>query len=237
MKFPWLTEAEIESHASALLTRVFGAGLDRSCPVDLDDVVVHLSEEEGLSFNDDADLGRADGDVILGTTQPLRRRILLSRDLKLDGNAGRSRFTLAHELGHWVLHRPLFVAKAAELSLFGPEDEGEFKFVGLQRAIFPPRSGVPVPTEEWQANRFAVSLLIDGNTLREEFSRRFGALVVARQTPAWDHSPTLRAHARHLASAARGGSVPLRDVFGISAEAMAVALESRGYAVEEPPLV
>jgi hypothetical protein len=237
MKFPWLTDAEIEASAAQLVMRTFGPTLDRSRPVELDEVVAFLSDTEQLSYNDEADLRSDDGEVVLGKTQPLRRRILLSRDLKLDPEPGRSRFTLAHELGHWVLHRPLFLAKASELSLFGPQDEAEFEFVGLKRAIFREAGGAPVAPEEWQANRFAVALLIDSDVLREEFQRRFGALVVARRTAGWLRSATLRDHSRLLATGSVVGGMPLRDVFGLSAEAMAVALEARGYAVEEPPML
>lgn len=37
-----------------------------------------------------------------------------------------------------------------------------------------------VPREEWQANRFAVALLIDALVLREEYEARFGAGPVVR---------------------------------------------------------
>jgi hypothetical protein len=237
MKFPWLTEAEIEASAAQLLFRTFGTSLDRSRPVELEEVVAFLSETEQLSYDDEADLRSDDGEVVLGKTQPLRRRILLSRGLKFDPEPGRSRFTLAHELGHWVLHRPLFLAKASELSLFDHTAEDEFEFVGLKRAIFHEGGGAPVATEEWQANRFAVALLIDSDVLREEFRSRFGTLVVARRSSGWRRSETLRDHSRRLAAGSVNGGIPLRDVFGLSAEAMAVALESRGYAVEGAPMI
>lgn len=237
MKFPWLDEAHIEARAGHLLSQAFGPSLDRSRAVDLDEVVAFLSETEQLSYNDDADLRSDDGEIILGKTQPLKRRILLSRELKLDSDHGRSRFTLAHELGHWVLHRPLFLARANELSLFGPASDDEFEFVGLNRAIFSDGRGRSVPPEEWQANRFAVALLIDAGVLRAEFQRRFGSLFASRSERVGGQATNLRDHARLLAAERVGGLVSLREVFGLSVEAMAVALESRGYAVEDPPIV
>lgn len=237
MNFPYLADGAIATAARSLLQRTFGARLDRSEPVDLEEVVAFLSETEELSYNDDAELGMEEGEIVLGKTQPLRRRILLSRALKTDPEPGRARFTLAHEIGHWVLHRPLFVAKAKELSLFGPADD-EFEFVGLNKAIFPDGSRRGVRREEWQANRFAVDLLIDADVLRAEFVMRFRAPVIARATQEWRYrSKDRRGHARLLASAFVDTHRPLREIFGLSTEAMAIALESRGYAVEQPSVI
>lgn len=238
MNFPYLPNGAIDTAARSLLQRTFGARLDRSEPVDLEEVVAFLSETEELSYNDDAELGMEDGEIVLGKTQPLRRRILLSRALKFDPEPGRARFTLAHEIGHWVLHRPLFEAKSKELSLFGPADDDEFEFVGLNKAIFPDGSRREVRREEWQANRFAVDLLIDADVLRAEFVARFRAPVIARATQEWRYrSRDRRGHARLLASAFVDSYRPLREIFGLSTEAMAIALESRGYAVEQPPVL
>lgn len=238
MIFPFLPESDIEAKAANLLGRTFGQSLDRSRPVDLEEIVVHLSETQELVYNDEADLRSVHGDAVLGKTQPLKRRILLSRDLKLDSDPGRGRFTLAHELGHWELHRPLFVAKAQELSLFGPAEDDEFEFVDRENAIFNEPGHGRVRTEEWQANRFAIALLIDRDVLRTEFERRFAAPVIARCAPAWRlRSSTLREHSRRLATASANGVEPLRCVFGLSGEAMAIALETRGYAVEDVPLI
>ena len=238
MIFPFLPESKIEAKAANLLRRTFGQSLDRSRPIDLEEIVVYLSETQQLVYNDEADLRSVQGDAVLGKTQPLKRRILLSRVLKLDSDPGRGRFTLAHELAHWELHSPLLVAKAQELSLFGPAEADEFEFVGLENAIFNEPGHGRVRTEEWQANRFAVALLIDRDVLRTEFERRFGAPVIARCAPGWRHwSSTLREHSRRLATASANGIEPLRCVFGLSGEAMAIALEARGYAVEEIPLI
>lgn len=238
MIFPYLTDGSIDAQACSLLGRTFGPALDRTQSIDLEDVIAFLSETEELSYKDDADLGMEDGEVVLGKTLPISRRILLSRAFKGEHDPGRARFTLAHEIGHWVLHRPLFVAKAKELSLFGTSDDNEFAFVGLNKSIFPDGSRREIRREEWQANRFATALLIDGEVLRNEFVARFGVGQVARATQEWRYrSRTTREHARLLGCAQVGPFRPLREVFGLSGEAMAIALESRGYAVERAPLL
>jgi Zn-dependent peptidase ImmA (M78 family) len=63
---------------------------------------------------------------------------------------GRYHFTLAHEAGHWRLHRHLFQRRANQLSLF-PE--------GVDRPEYICRSSDTTPIE-YQANRFASCLLM-----------------------------------------------------------------------------
>jgi hypothetical protein len=136
-----------------------------------------------------------------------------------------------------MLHRPIFLAKAEELSLFA-NDEPEFEFVGLNKSIFPDGSHRKVQREEWQANQFAIALLVNSDFLRSEFVARFGEPPVAWLSAAWHiRTSNLREHARLLAACRASGRPPLRETFGLSTEAMAIVLESRGYAVERPPLM
>jgi len=236
LNYPWLDAHVIESAAQDLLMKCFGAsGATRPC-IDLDAIIYdYLCEKERLSFDNERDLGWEDGDQVLGRMKPLAGKIEITAALKEDGNLGRYRFTLAHEIGHWVLHRPMLLAQAEALDLFGSTPDHAV-ITSLDRSVFPTGSrGRPVP-EEWQANRFAVDLLIDRCLLRAEFSQRFSEPVIALHSPEWiTHSPTLRDHARRLASANVKGFRPLFSVFGLSVEAMGIALEQRGYAVEEPP--
>jgi hypothetical protein len=238
VQFPWLDESAIDASAANLLRRTFDEPLLRSCPVDLDEVICYLSETDSLVFDDEADFRGIDSALVLGKTQPLRGRILLSRRLKLDGDRGRARFTLAHEIGHWMLHRPLYLAKARELSLFDGEEDREIEFVELTRTIFGVGGHPETPREEWQANRFATSLLVDRERLRREFHLRFETSAVARARATGQLQPkSLREHSRRLATLSLNGLSPLHHVFGLSAEAMAVALEMRGYSVETPPII
>lgn len=237
MEFPFLVETAIDGEAAALLAGVFGGPWRERKPVDLETVVYeHLSPRENLMFNDEADLPMKDGEVVLGKTLPVKGKILINRVLKKEPERGR--FTLAHELGHWVLHRKLFLARRETIDLFERSGvDSDFEFVGLNRSVFP-ASCRPnaVPREEWQANRFAVALLINPTVLREEFELRFGTAVIARSNRDWGgKARTMRALSSLLCRETVCGHRPLRDVFGLSVEAMAIALESRGYVVEEAP--
>lgn len=236
MEYPYLLESEIEGEAATLLHAVFGGPWRERTPVDLETIVYdHLSPRENLIFDDEADLPPEKGEIVLGKTLPIRGKIQLNRFLK-QGESGRRRFTLAHELGHWVLHRKLFLARREMLDLFvgtGASDT-EFEFVGLNKSVFPGscRPGA-VPREEWQANRFAIGLLIDPVVLREEFEVRFGNTAIARSSREWrSRGRTVRELALLVARGFVNDRLPLRDVFGLSVEAMAIALESRGYVVE-----
>lgn len=236
MKFPWLSPDAVEAAAKDLLDRAILTERRQEYPVDLEAIACdYLSETEGLSFSDEDDLGWSDGEEILGRSIPVPGKIEITKSLKRSPDLGRYRFTLAHELGHWVLHRPLFLAANDNLSLFSHSDPAVL--TSLYRSVFPNR-GCTVATEEWQANRFAIALLVDRESLMHEVSQRFGRPPFARMSTEWcDRSATLREHSRLLADSAVEGNIPLRSVFGLSAEAMAIVLETRGYAVEETPII
>ena len=61
---------------------------------------------------------------------------------------------------------------------------------------------------------------------------------VAWATQAWRYkAASVRALAQLLAKGMIGLHPPLREVFGLSTEAMAIALESRAYVVEQAPFL
>lgn len=100
-----------------------------------------------------------------GLTYPEQQIMVIREDVYLgaiDGN-GRDRFTLAHELGHFILHRGL----------------------GLART---PSNGHPIYMDsEWQADTFAGELLMPINKVSlcsslEEFANRFGVSLEAAKT-------------------------------------------------------
>jgi Zn-dependent peptidase ImmA (M78 family) len=236
MKYPWLTERQISAAASRLLCRAFGQSYSPVAPVDLEAIIFDcLSEEENLIFDDQAVLESAAEDFILGKTQPIAGKILINRALGSLHESGRRRFTIAHELGHWILHRPLFIAARENLDLFAENDLATVSLVDRDEDIFGIANGMVRP-EEWQANRFARCLLIDGTILRFAFAQRFGEPPVAWQSHTWRRrSSSLREHSRLLSRSSPTCDPPLKDLFGVSAEAMAIALEEGGYTTESEP--
>jgi hypothetical protein len=235
VKFPWIDVRDIEVAARGLLLKAFGADGRNAARVDLDALVCdYLCEKDGLSFDDEHDLGWEKGEQILGRTKPIAGRIEIAASLKVPKDLGRYRFTLAHEIGHWVLHRPLYLVVDESLDLF-ESHQSDIALASIHRSVFPNRAE-SVPPEEWQANHFAIALLIDSHTLRHEFVGRFGAPVVAHESaPRRSRSQTLREHSRTLAAERVRGLSSLATVFDLSVEAMAIALEERGYSVSAQP--
>lgn len=239
MRYPYLPESRINAAASRLLHVSLGESA-RAHRIDLDALIFeHLCEREDLVFSDERELGYLDGEPILGKMRPYQNEILICASVRREGPEGRYRFTVAHEIGHWVLHRPLFLAIREQSDLFSGGAQEKDALVSLNRNVFPGRSGTDrVPPEEWQANRFAVALLVNAGLLQEAFAQRFGnAPIPLHDAAGRPRAPTIRALSRQIASERAAGLSPLQDLFGLSNEAMAIALEARGYTVESPPLL
>lgn len=229
MNFPFIPDTRIDAEAVRL--KVAGLGEQRCCDprVDLEAILFdYLCERDHLSVDLDADLPDEEGDEVLGKTTIEPGRIQVNGRLRPDG--GRFRFTLAHEVGHWILHRPLILASAQQGGLFAESQVGSIPST-LNRSITDPNP----PREEVQANRFAAALLIDHDQLRNEFTARFGLTgpsQVLREARMFTTSP--REQARFLA--AFGSTPTLAQFFGVSVEAMAIALQSRKYLPAEDSL-
>jgi hypothetical protein len=235
MKYPYLTDSRIAASAERLLADAFG-NLDAvPAAVDLDVIIYDwLCEKEDLVFSDESDLGvDENGDEILGVTYPRAGRIEITSRLRSGPHLkGRYRFTVGHEVGHWVLHRPLFLGRDANLELFDPNAVSNWGgIISLSRNVHV-FSGKDVPREEWQANRFAALLLINPIRLREEFERRFGeapAVAIGQEG--------VEGLAGRLARSVTAGKPSLANEFDVSGEAMAVALLAREYVTEAPRLL
>lgn len=72
----------------------------------------------------------------------------------------RQRFTLAHELGHYLLHRSLIGAGVDDDTKYRSTSEGEFYNTSIDLI------------HERQANSFAASILLPEHLLRQEIARR-----------------------------------------------------------------
>jgi hypothetical protein len=229
MKYPFLPMSQIEAAAENLIASTLGPPDTISLPIDLDSIIYdHLCGDGDLIFSNEEDLGYKQGEKILGVTYIRSCRVHIDRSLMSADHQTRYRFTVAHEIGHWILHRPLFLAADATLPLFDPVTEETL--VSLNRNVFPNASLKP-PPEEWQANQFASALLINRQRLVRAVFERFGESVLIRPP-----SVSLRDFARQLAAEpSSNGSLASR--FNVSREAMAIALESSGLLVETPLLL
>jgi hypothetical protein len=150
-------------------------------PVD----ALHLAEEhDGLDVQEHADLltlpgapALAAGSTLSGLLFPAERRIYVNA-VEAQRSPGRRNFTIAHELGHWHLHRD--AGDDAHARFCRSDDVG-----GDSRAI---RLALRI---EREANRFAAALLMPEALVRAQakelrlnvrlLAGRFGVSVVAMQ--------------------------------------------------------
>jgi Zn-dependent peptidase ImmA (M78 family) len=156
MKVPWLPKASIAHMAeNVILDYEKETGRNVSPPVPVEDII-EFGLGLRLAFEDlRGKLGMYD---VLGATYVHSRKICADISLDRPGAEGRLGFTLAHESGHWVLHRE-WVDSAHR--------DGGFIFCRTRD------SKKPI---EWQADCFASCLLMPESLVREAFARACGPL-------------------------------------------------------------
>jgi Zn-dependent peptidase ImmA (M78 family) len=122
----YVSDEAIERDAQALLAEYSHArGVTIGAPIGIDDIIEkHL--KIGIEFDDTHRLfgvprsGIGFDPDILGAIFFEQKRIVIDESLDPDANPakeGRYRYTAAHEVGHWRLHRGLFGKDAAQTSL------------------------------------------------------------------------------------------------------------------------
>lgn len=225
MSVPYLHEEQIERDAEHLLARhAHARSVIITPPIPIEDIVEkHLGL--GLEFDDThrrfgVPRERDDPDI-LGAIFFEQRQILIDESLDPEmfpARETRFRFTLAHESGHWCLHRDLFMKAAGQGSLFD--------------AVSPPsaicRSSQRKEPVEWQANFFASCLLMPRRLL-------FAAWRQAKRSDqpfvCEPEGATNRPDAGRLFDAIARDFAPS---FGVSVQAMRIRLEQLGLLLREP---
>jgi Zn-dependent peptidase ImmA (M78 family) len=210
-----LTDQEFEDEAALLLAEYGNQhGQVTAPPVPIDDIVEGYLKL-AIEYRD----LRADypeGDV-LGCIWFNDKIIAIDQSLvpeEYPAMLGRYRFTLAHELAHWRLHRHLYLHRANEQTLF-PSGEARPDHVLRSRQSDP---------LEFQANRLASCLLMPREMVKRAWHAWRGGMDPI-------YLPDLRAEVGDfgtdeiiLENAVR----PLAGTFQVSAEAMRIRLEKFG---------
>jgi hypothetical protein len=217
----------IRDRARRLRRRVFGD--TTPVPVDIEAIVYdYLYDTHEIAFYDDEELGDRGEDDVLGKTRLDERAIYVDRRLAETGHTGRYRFTVAHEIGHWVMHRPDVLERLER----DAEETDELGFVTLKRDIEETGGAEEhFQPEEWQANVFAIWLLLPDEALQRAFERRFqtDVLVCPESWRDPDLDYPMRPFSRTVAAMRGHEFGPLFEQFQLSIEATAIALEERGY--------
>jgi len=222
LKVPYLPKLHIERAALGLLIayrRDFPEA--PTLPVPAEDIVeCHLA----LSLRFDDLQGQARDSQVLGATWVRDNLVIIDASLDPDenpGKEGRCRFTVAHECGHWMLHRQqLLHATCAPL------------FDSLTAPSIICRKNQKNDPVEWQANYFATCLLMPEDTVREQWKDLRGGPeaylaigeirdLAQRYGIGEDDTPTVEV-ARQMASR-----------FNVSAQAMQIRLIEIGLIVTE----
>ena len=146
MNSEFIPKEVLETTADHTRLSAFAAGVKDRYPLSVDDIAeFHL----GYDLFYGADLpARVDG-----STDPVPKLISVGQHILHDG---RRRFTVAHEIGHIVLHLPALMAQANhQIPLFAV-----------------PQAPIQDDRLEFQANYFAAALLMPRAPLRTAFGER-----------------------------------------------------------------
>lgn len=169
--------------ARALLSRVDPKCLVTPAPVPIHKILQQVMQDTGLKYGF-ADLGPKNLTDLRGITRFRTGEIILDETLKDDKDRLQFLlFTIAHELGHWLIqrHQPIFLTTPG-IEAEAVEDEvGDF-FLAT-RGPQTTRQWV-----EWQANQFASSLILPYEALlmtmksvnesRGNFGERSGRIYI-----------------------------------------------------------
>lgn len=224
-KVRFLRHQEIENATLCLLTdygQKYGEVVDPPAPVE-----EILESHLGLTLDFDDLAARLGLPDVLGATWIQDQRVLVDQSLDPTDNPpkeGRYRFTLAHELGHWELHRHHFLASARQPSLFGEEAEPSIVC----------RTSTRKEPMEWQADTFAGYLLMPKDMILQAWEAQHGGMepyiaeeemadLSAKWGLAEDRQPTV------------GVAKDMARVFNVSGQAMQIRLIGLGLIRTETP--
>ena len=181
IKVKYLSEDEIEKGADLLLSEYEDTtGELIKLPVPIADIATsHLALELGF-----ADLHQTlgipmlrDQPDILGAIWIDEEVVLIDHHLDPKQNpsmVGRYRFSVAHEIGHWRLHRSYVAKDPNQMSLFDVPSEPTVICRSSQK-------NEPI---EWQANFFASCLLMPRRRVHDEWKECLGRRPIAAVGPA-----------------------------------------------------
>lgn len=225
MEVKFLPEVHIERAANELIIgygRKYGDIAAPPVPVE---EMLECYLDLSLGFDDLPRLFNEPG--ILGATWIEEKRVLVDQSLDPAEHPhvlGRYRFTVAHEVGHWSLHRQQ-LARARSTPLLGGKPEPSIIC----------RATAKKPPVEWQADCFAGYLLMPEDIVRrlwaqtngspapyvaeEEIVQMSGRLGLGED----DRTPTVAVSKR------------MADAFAVSGQAMQIRLLKLGLLLTEKP--
>lgn len=150
MNVPYLRESEIENAALNLLHRYeTSAGGTTGFAINVEDIAEHELELDIVPADLEKDIPEIDFGDAIGALQLSDMTIYV--DEEKNRVPGRFRFTVAHEIAHYELHRMLLQSITNQTDFFN-------SVVSKDNIVC--RSSQQNTRIEWQANRFAGALLM-----------------------------------------------------------------------------
>jgi len=163
--YPYLKNSTIEKESMNLLSDFYQQSDEKlSAPVPVFDIIEYLGYD--VDFRKD---GIYKDKNLLGGTLIDKKTIEINENLS--DHEGRMHFTAAHEVGHIVLHVPLYKQK-------NQNDVSEHKIISRKDSGFEGNKKEP---EEWQADKFAAYLLMPSELIKKAFFKNYTKPVNVRK--------------------------------------------------------
>jgi Zn-dependent peptidase ImmA (M78 family) len=228
IKVKYLTEDEIEKDAKLLLAEYEDTiGEPIKLPVPVDEITTyHLALR--LGFDDlhktlNRPMLRSQPDI-LGAIFVEKELVLIDQHLNPKHNPsmlGRYRFSVAHEIGHWRLHRSYFASDANQTLPFETSTEPTV----ICRAS---EEHEPI---EWQANFFASCLLMPRRHVHDEWKECLGRTRPLLLSDLHPNGKVMMRAQKLFEEVAE----QISRRFGVSAPAMRIRLEKLGLLLRQAP--
>lgn len=150
---PILSRIDIEELSESFITTYDKDCFERPQATPIFTICEHLKKHYGLNLIIGIDLGFSpEGYKYRGRFNISKSTIYI--DKSLEWNDPRFNFTLAHEIGHFVLHREI------NLNILKKEENEEISDTNRQLILDHVKSDDQRDWLEWQANKFASSFLL-----------------------------------------------------------------------------
>ena len=151
--YPYLKSSNIEKESKKLLSAFNNkTGQTLSAPIPVFDIIEYLGYDVDFRKDDIYE----DQNLLGGT---LIDKKVVEINENLSDHEGRMHFTAAHEVGHIVLHVPLYTKMHSK-------DLSQNKIISRKDCGF---EGNKKDPEEWQADKFAAFLLMPTDLMKKAF--------------------------------------------------------------------
>lgn len=182
-----LSRIQIDNEAIAFLNKYNKDAIENPQKLDLEDIIenkLQLSIDYQILDSDNHILGMTvfkSGNIEVLDENKNKKYIRVEKNTmvfneELASNLkqqGRFRFTLAHEIGHWVLHRKYYFIDENQLNLF--DELGENDFIKClnrnENDMITNQNKTNIDWLEWQADNFASSLLMPKNIFKITYEK------------------------------------------------------------------